>query len=263
MAIRIPGGKFEIVLNWKIALFYIFFMPVLLRFGFWQIERAEEKKQLEQDYNQRMLAQPISLQQAFALKDRAYVRVALTGTFDNQRLVLLDNKIFQGRVGYEVITPFVLASPLTISVGEQALQTIDFLWVNRGWISLGENRKQLPKIPQVESPQRIIVGIDIPAGEPFILADEPYQGVWPEVVQKVDVERMSERYREETSLHGAPFMVRLAQSSPGALQMIWQPINMIPAKHLGYALQWFTMALALTLLYLYVTIKRRKENDDQ
>ena len=261
VAIRIPGGRFEIIPNWKIALFYIFFMPILLRFGFWQIERAEEKTPLEQDYNQRMQAPPISLQQAMALSDRAYVRVTLEGQFDNERLMLLDNKIFQGRVGYEVIAPFILTSPLSVETDTKQGQGIDYLWVNRGWLALGESRAQLPQVPQIKHQQRIVVGIDLPVGEPFMLADEPYKGQWPEVLQKVDVERMNQRYGQSSPLQGAPFMVRLAEGSPGQLQMIWQPINMTPAKHLGYALQWFTMAFALTLLYLYVTLKRIKKDD--
>lgn len=260
MSFKFAGGRFEIRPNWKIALFYVLLMPVLLRFGFWQIERAEEKRMLERDYNQRMQAAPISLREVLALEDRAYVRVALSGLFDNDRSVLLDNKIYQGQVGYEVITPFILEAPAVFQPND-APQSVDFVWVNRGWIALGGSREQLPEIPAIGYHRTIIAGVDIPPGEPFVLADEPFRGSWPEVVQKVDVERMSRRYGEEMSLQGAPFMVRLAEGSAGQLQMIWQPINMSPAKHLGYALQWFSMSLALTILYLYVTIKRTKEDD--
>ncbi len=261
MSINFAGLRFKIEPNWKIALFYVLLMPVLLRFGFWQIERAEEKKQLEQEYHERMLARPISLHKALLLTDRAYVQVFLTGEFDNERTVLLDNKIYQGQVGYEVISPFELSEPVSMQSPGKADTIIDYVWINRGWISLGGSREQLPPVPPVLSRQRIVAGIDIPPGEAFVLAEEPYRGVWPEVVQAVDLERMSARYREDTGVESAPFMLRLVGGSPGLLQMIWHPINMSPAKHLGYALQWFSMALALTILYVYVTFKRIKDDD--
>lgn len=262
MAIKFAGLKFRIVVNWKIALFYVLLMPLLLHFGFWQIERAEEKKQLEREYKDRMLAAPVSLDQAMALNDRAYVRVALSGEFDNERTVLLDNKIHQRQVGYEVISPFKLKHPVSVHGGIEIGQIIDYVWINRGWIPLGGSRERLPQVPTVLSEQRIVAGVDIPPGEAFVLAEEPFRGEWPEVVQSVDIERISARYREDTRLDGAPFALRLVGGSPGMLQLIWRPINMSPAKHLGYALQWFSMSLALTILYIYVTFKRT-ENDEQ
>ena len=63
------------------AVLYIF-MPILLRFWVLANRKSRRKTQLEQDYNQRMQAPPISLQQAMALSDRAYVRVTLEGQFD-------------------------------------------------------------------------------------------------------------------------------------------------------------------------------------
>lgn len=262
MSFKLAGYRFELKPNWKITLFYLLLMPVLLRFGFWQIERAEEKRFLEQDYQQRMDAPPKSLVDALNLDDQAYVRILISGHFDNERLFLLDNKIYQGQVGYEVITPFVLETPaFFLDAGQR--RKVDVVWVNRGWISLGGSRAQLPEIPPVDYLRTIIATIDIPPGEAFVLANEPFTGNWPEVVQKVDVELMNQRYQDESQLAVAPFMVRLEEGNAGVLQRIWQPINMSPAKHLGYALQWFSMALALTILYLYVTIKRIKEDDTE
>jgi len=260
MSFRLAGYRFELKPNWKITLFYLLLMPVLLRFGFWQIERAEEKRVIVQDYQQRLKAAPQPLVSALQRSDPAYRRVSLTGQFDNERLFLLDNKIYRGVVGYEVIAPFRLVEPVSYARDGQQ-QEVAMVWVNRGWISLGESRAQLPDIPPVAQQHTVIATIDIPPGDAFVLGTEPLRGRWPEVVQTVDIERMTQRYQDEVQLTAAPFMVRLAPHSPGALQPIWQPINMSPAKHLGYALQWFSMALALTILYLYVTFQRIKDND--
>lgn len=236
-------------------------MPLLLVLGYWQLDRAEHKRHLEQKYNDRIRAAPLSLEQATQERDPAYIRVSLNGKFDNQHLFLLDNKIYQGRVGYEVIAPFILDRRVYLEWRGQSNQPVDFVWVNRGWLPLGGSREQLPEVPEVLSDQGIVASIDIPAGESFVLAEEPFRNSWPEVIQSIDQARMAVRFAEDSNYKAAPFMVRLVEGSPGQLQMIWRPINMSPAKHLGYALQWFSMAGALTILYLYVTIKRIKEDD--
>ena len=45
-----------------------------------------------------------------------------------------------------------------------------------GLACLGESGTELPQVPQIKHQQRIVVGIDLPVGEPFMLADEPLQG---------------------------------------------------------------------------------------
>mgnify|MGYP000143624448 CR=1 FL=1 len=46
------------------------------------------------------------------------------------------------------------------------------------------------------------------------------------------------------------YQLRLDQDSPGALQTGWAAVSVQPAKHTGYAVQWFVMALVLLLMTL-------------
>ena len=48
-----------------------------------------------------------------------------------------------------------------------------------------------------------------------------------------------------------PYSVRLDADSPGALTVDWPLVNMAPEKHRAYAVQWFCMALALLLIFLW------------
>jgi len=57
--------------------------------------------------------------------------------------------------------------------------------------------------------------------------------------------------RAEAELYGEdffPYQLRLDQDSPGALQTGWATVSVQPAKHTGYAVQWFVMALVLLLM---------------
>ena len=53
-----------------------------------------------------------------------------------------------------------------------------------------------------------------------------------------------------------PYSVRLDAGQPGALRVDWEPINTQPEKHTGYAVQWFAMAIALVLFWVYSSLKR-------
>src|SRR5262252_7479595 len=85
---------------------------VFILLGNWQARRADEKRAL-----------------AAAMQNR---RIALSGTFLPQYTVLLDNKIYNHRAGYEVVTPLRVD-------GESVL-------VLRGWIEAGRSREVLPEV---------------------------------------------------------------------------------------------------------------------
>ena len=66
-----------------------------------------------------------------------------------------------------------------------------------------------------------------------------------------------------------PYPVRIDPAQPGALSVDWQVINVSPEKHTGYAVQWFSMAAALALIYLLRSTNiwqllrgRRRAGDD-
>ena len=88
------------------ALFLI--LPIFLSLGFWQLNRAAEKKILLQQYEQRA-QRPLQLSDIKGEgKNYQYFPVVLTGHFDNQHSFLLDNKIYQRQAGYQVLTPFIV-----------------------------------------------------------------------------------------------------------------------------------------------------------
>src|SRR5690554_2840703 len=128
--------RFHWQLNGKIVLFVVVFLPLTIGLGFWQLSRGEQKQALMDEFERRQAAAPVAVD-SLREDDRQYVRVAARGSFDNDRSILLDNRIRQGRAGYEVVTPF------------EATPSGTWLLVNRGWIAAGPTRDQLPAIPSV------------------------------------------------------------------------------------------------------------------
>lgn len=244
-------------LDIKLTLFCALLMPLLLALGCWQLSRAEQKTQLLANYEERAITAPQSLGVLLQQRDWNNYRVRIEGVYDPQQHFLLDNRVRDGRVGYEVISPFILSQTTYMTTAGGDKMPVNYVWVNRGWIPMGPSRHELPAILE-RSGQRMIIGrIYVPQGKELILKDIPLSGKWPEVIQRIDFNQMKDRYASgDTSL---PFTIRLDAGSAGAFKTGWQPINMGPQKHFGYAFQWFLMAAVLSVLYLYASISRRGE----
>ncbi len=233
--------------NWKILLLVVIMLPLLLRLGFWQLQRGEEKQLLQQQYQQQGEQAPVALsavdiEALVASSEPLYQRVRFTGRFDNQRLVLLDNRIYNGVVGYEVLAPF------TTNAGQTLL-------VNRGWIEGSPDRRQLPLVPAVTGEVELLGKLHVPLGQPVLLANDKWSDQWPLVVQWEDMQRLS----TVLGMDLLPYSVRLEPTSSTALIIDWAPINTRPEKHWGYAVQWFLMAAVLTLFWLYSSIRRAEK----
>lgn len=227
--------------GWKLTLFTAALLPLLLWLGLWQLDREHEKMTMQADHAARSLAPSLKVGDVdWGSADLAYVRINAAGQYDNERSFLLDNRIFQGRAGYEVLSPFTTSDGI-------------HLLINRGWIEAGRTRNELPAIETVSGVVRIEGTIYVPLEEPFLLSDvqEVHGTEWPRVIQSIKIDEMA----SQLGLQLLPYSVRLASGSAGIEQDNWPTVNMQPEKHRAYAVQWFTMAAALLMMYLYFGFK--------
>ena len=87
-----------------------------------------------------------------------------------------------------------------------------------------------------------------PAGEAFRL--EGAERVDRDIIQGITDLPISE------GVH--PVTLRINEMAPGALPRYWPATNMTPEKHTGYAVQWFTMAFAVTVAWLFFSFPKRE-----
>ena len=229
---------------------------MLVGLGVWQLQRADYKQGLQDLYEQRSAATAVGLTELSAEQDIAYLQIRLQGWFDNEHHFLLDNRVLNGRVGYEVISPFLLEPAIINQSGD----VFDLIWINRGWIPMLASRNELPDIkPVMQSVE--LNGQLVNPSDTFVLADVPLSGQWPEVVQRIDLLQMTERLSgvqaQGETRQIAPYLFRAAVGQAGSFQINWQAINTSPQKSLGYAVQWFLMALVLTGLYFWTCIRQK------
>ncbi len=232
--------------DWKLTLLTAVLLPLLVLLGFWQLLREQEKLALQDVYAARQMEAPAALGTLIPAADLQYRQVELRGTFDNAHTFLLDNRIHQGRVGYDVITP------VTTDDNQQ-------VFINRGWIAQGPSRALLPAIAALDGQVLLRGSIYVPVGDPFVLGEAVATEGWPQVIQTLDLMRMAkEASYTEAALF--PYTVRLAEGAPGVLVRDWPLISTTPQKHRGYAVQWFAMATMLLGLYLYYSTRPESAN---
>jgi len=215
-------------------------MPVMMLLGGWQLERADEKSEILSKQHKliQLPAAPLS-----TLKPEELVRyrqVKMNGFYMNDHSFLLDNSVRNGKVGYEVLTPFLDHNSDAVVL------------VNRGWIKAPAYRSELPKIPTVNG-ERLIIGTIY---RPYMTRTTNASELWPKVIQAVEIDVLADTLNQKF----VNYTVRIDSASAGALEAGWMVVNVQPEKHTAYAVQWFAMSLALLLLIVYTNFIRLQEN---
>ncbi|MBW8191238.1 SURF1 family protein [Neiella marina] len=225
-------------LSWRMISFSLFTLVVfagLVKLGLWQTERGAQKQALLDTLQAQSNQAPADL---FAilntpLPQRHGMPVKLKVTLDAGRSVLLDNKTFEGKVGYQLLVP--------------AQHQDRHLLVHVGWLPATPDRNEWPAIPQLPTTVWLTGHIKLPSRVP-VLNDA------------LIIERKGAVVRSQTEapailsealqLPLEPWLVRLDEQAEWGLPRQWQWLSMGPEKHYGYALQWYSLALAIFILLL-------------
>jgi surfeit locus 1 family protein len=223
------------------TLLTIALIAMLILLGRWQLQRAAEKRVLFDSFAAGSDAtQSIDLRTP---KLPRYGQVEAEGHYDSTRQVLIDNMVHAERAGYFVITPF-------------ALQGGGWVLVNRGWVPLGRSRAERPAIPVAGDVRRIHGRADnlpspgIQMGTPAALAP-PYP-----VVANFPTRAEVARLIEESNWTPATDVILLDPKETDGYVRDWSAPGFPPMRHIGYAVQWFGLALALLVIYVVTNFRR-------
>lgn len=218
------------------------FIALFTALGFWQVGRYEvklERWEAFQEAGERAPRTVDNRQQLDSLDP--FTPVVLHGRYDLSRQILLDNRVHEGRLGVEVFTP------LRLDAGGTVL-------VNRGWLPMQRDRRQLPRAPGPEGPVRVF-GLAVSPPSPGLrLGEVEKPDDWPWLTPYL----LMSLVRETLDQPLAGSVVLLDPEAPGGFRRDWTPTMLSPERHMGYAVQWFALGLTVAAVWLVLTIRRRK-----
>jgi surfeit locus 1 family protein len=240
MPLALKFGQVQWSASWGMTLLTLAAASGFMLLGRWQWHRAAEKRALNADFSA-SAAVVSDLGSRSVGEFPRYAQIRVHGRYDGAHQFLLDNASHRGRAGYEVLTP------LQLDDGRRLL-------IDRGWLPLTRSRAELP-----------YVGIDVPASLAVTGRTDqlpvaaiafghapPAPGpTWPKVTSFPTMDELSTALGSRLE----PRLLLLNPSEPLGFARDWQPEGLGPARHVSYAIQWWSFA-ALALV-LYGVLNRR------
>jgi surfeit locus 1 family protein len=226
------------------TLLTIVLIALLMSLGRWQLRRADEKRLLFDAFAAGTDAS--RLIDLGTPRLPRYQHIEASGHYDQARQILIDNMVNADRAGYFVITPFALTGG-------------GWVLVNRGWVPLGASRAVRPTIPVTSDTRRLRGRADnlpspgIQMGTRGKLAPPfPVVAAFPNHAELAQL-------LGESSWTKATDLVLLDPAEPDGYVRSWAPPGFPPMRHIGYAVQWFALALTLLVIYVVTNLRRSAE----
>jgi surfeit locus 1 family protein len=113
-------------------------------------------------------------------------------------------------------------------------------------------------LPEIKTPKETLTingKLKISSKPPFTVGKQfqSNQG-WPALMQWINIAEIEKK----SGLKLLPYIFLLDEKEESGYVRNWKPVVMQPEKSTSYAVQWFALALALTIIYIVVNLKNSK-----
>jgi surfeit locus 1 family protein len=232
--------------------FTLLVLAVLVKLSLWQHSRGIEKQQRLDRIVQLNQQSPLTLSQIIALTDKSTPQasttenindypVSITGSFNNEKVFLLDNQVEKGSLGYRVFQ--------IVSSGKHNVL------VNLGWVQGSINRQELPNFTPISGQHSFSGHIRLIEPGIMLMPQHFNKPSWPLRVQQIELDVFSSLIDEPL----LPFVVYLDESEKLGFKKNWHPIVMPPEKHQAYSFQWAGLAIAWLALMIWFNLFEKSE----
>lgn len=210
--------------------------------GVWQINRGLEKRATSAAFD----AESGFAEWSDGMPVRSYQKLKVSGRYDAEHQFLLDNIIINSHYGHYVITPLIIAD-------DQPL-----LLVNRGWLER-TGAEFDPERIRLEPLELTVHGRAGSLPRAGYRMGDPIgpESSWPHHAVYPALEELAAALGREVQ----PFVLLLEPGDEYGYLRNWEPTEMGPAQHFGYAFQWFAMATALAALLAWHSRRRRSQSE--
>ncbi|QHJ12451.1 hypothetical protein FX988_02708 [Paraglaciecola mesophila] len=199
----------------------------------WQLQRGLDKAQRMQSIDSVTNSTSYSFDAVLArTQDIQDLPISFSGSIESQQVFLLDNRIKQGRPGFDV---YAVAKSNDHNV-----------LVNFGWVAGKQMRDDLPEVSLPDRLNDAQGRVVLPSDNPMVKETATQDGLWPKVIQQIDIQFIEQVLQAEV----LPFVITLTQNNAQFIRN-WQPVVMPPEKHYAYAVQWLGLGIAAFFVYFF------------
>ncbi|MFB0618992.1 SURF1 family protein [Streptomyces sp. AGS-58] len=246
--------RFLLSRQWVIlTLVAIALIPTMIKLGFWQQHRYQERTARNDLVSAALHAEPVPVERLTSpghavTRTEKYRTVTATGTFDTARQVVVRRRTSaDGEVGFHVLTPLVLTDGKV-------------LLVNRGWIPADGVQTAFPKIPAPPAGRTTITG--------RLKADETTAASGIKNVKGLpDRQIMLINSAEEAHRLGARVLGGyVEQTAPGAKggspEQISDPGSEDAPLNYAYMIQWWLFAAAVPVGWWFLVRREIRDREE-
>ncbi|MCR9306907.1 MULTISPECIES: SURF1 family protein [unclassified Vibrio] len=221
---------------------------LLVKLGFWQLERGQEKQALEQA----ILARADSAYQALGevLEENDWREGSILGKKVEANVVpqafpviLLDNQTHQGNVGY-----------LAFQIVSMSDESGTYALLELGFVEGIADRSILPTVTTLEVSTFI-------SGRLYRKSANPLSSeLMPEVGDAIRVQNLNIVHLNQLlNIELMPAVLQPDNLKNWPYDFPWNPLPLNSAKHFGYSIQWFSMGGVFLLLTLIVFVRWQRK----
>ena len=242
--IRIAFGSRSFAASWLMTALTVAACVAFVSLGNWQWRKGNLREAQAEEFR-RGSERPVPLGARSLAQVERFQRVRVSGHFDTAHQFLLDNRTYDGRAGYEVLTPLERTDGTTI-------------FVDRGWVPFSGYRDKLPDVSFAPAPLDEVVGRvdELPSqGLESGRAPPDAKARWPKVTSYPHA-------GELVAALGRPAEARILLLDPRAANGYvreWQPPGLPAIRHWSYAVQWWAFAVLAVALWVILGFRRRKD----
>ncbi len=227
-----------------ISLIVLVGVIILVRLGFWQLERHEQRMARNAVINARIDQAPVPLATVLALPvhEQEYRHVQIVCSFQTNQQLLWRNRSYQGTTGYQILT---VCQP----------DSGDAVLVNRGWIPYQDGLTDWETRYTPVSGLQMLSGIWRLSQPPLATVTEiaPRNG-WRDRWFAITIPAIAAQMQRSL----APGFIEL---QPGDEVVTTYPVrstmsDMGLGSHFGYAIQWFSFAVILLVGAVILAYRR-------
>lgn len=220
----------------KILIFAIIFAPLTFSLGVWQVNRANEKIEILENYDKLLLSAPLVLDN----DHKNWQPVKTSGTFEDF-IIYEDNAILDGKAGYKIYHLFKNSDN-------------SYIFIHRGFVERNKIKNNLPEVEVPEGIKNLEGKVLKRTNNAFI---QNIQESDSRIIQEFDLSYLKERHSSLKNKEIYEYLFNLQAENEMKFSAIEKPVNMSSSKHIGYAIQWFGLCAALIILTIYAY--RRKD----